>query len=227
MISKIWCVSDTHGKHGFLKTPDNIDLFIHAGDLGIVKSPHLNINGVLDTLEWIKSLPIKNKIVIAGNHDTSIEHKLIDMTKYYSDFHYLEHDSIVIEELKIFGSPYTPSFGVGWAFNKARHKLYDYWQDINEDTDIIVTHGPPAGILDHTECDAVGERHVISCGCKALLKRVKKINPKLMVFGHIHSEENCHNAGIMQISGLKIKFVNASVVDLNHEFNNNGQIIEI
>lgn len=230
-MKRIWLISDTHGKHGFLDIPENVDMLIHAGDLGTVREPVLNAQAVLDTIEWLISLKhIKYKVFIAGNHDTSIQAKLVN--PLHKDLVYLNHKLAVVGGLRIFGSPYTPTFGTGWAFNVNRAKLDRYWQEIPENIDILVTHGPPLGILDHTESgagqrDADGATFVCSCGDSALLKRVLKVQPKLHIFGHIHNEDRCKNAGTLQINGCKTKFVNASVLDLDYKINNNGIIIEI
>lgn len=228
---KIWLISDTHGKHSFLDIPLDVDMLIHAGDLGTFKEPTLNAKGVQETIDWLVSLThIKHKVFIAGNHDTSIERGYV--SPLHKDLLYLKHEVGVIGGLKIFGSPYTPTFSTGWAYNVNRAKIDRYWQEIPEDIDILVTHGPPLGILDHTSCginftEEYGGKGVVSCGDSALLKRVMKIQPKLHVFGHIHNEERCKNAGIMQVTGCKTKFVNASVLDLDYKINNNGLIIEL
>ena len=220
---KIWAISDTHNKHGWLNIPDGIDMVIHAGDLGTVREPFLNEAPVLNALEWINSLPMKYKVVIAGNHDTSIENHLVYPKKEYPNITYLQHESVEIEGIKIFGSPYTPSFGEGWSFNKGRHKLEPLWAEIPDDTDILITHGPPKGILDLT---AEGNGF-FQCGCKSLLNKVKVVQPKFHIFGHIHTESDCPNAGILEIQNCKTKFVNASVLNLNYDICNNGYIIEI
>lgn len=53
------------------------------------------------------------------------------------------------------------------------------WDSIPADTDILVTHGPPFGVLDRTiqNCNA---------GCHYLLQKVMEIKPKYHLFGHIH-----------------------------------------
>lgn len=235
---RIWCISDTHRKHGFLNIPNNVDMVIHAGDCGDAKNPAENANEVLDFLEWYNSLShIKYKVLIAGNHDTSIWQGLVKPEEIQKNgIMYLQHEQIEIEKLRIFGSPYTPTFGTNWAFNVNRDKLNNFWQHIPDGTDILITHGPPRGILDHTESgvewdfredNSAKNVAVYSCGCKALLSRVKIIKPKFHIFGHIHSETNCHNAGTMTIQDYPTKFINASVVTLRQEMANNGVIIEI
>ena len=82
----ILAISDTHTYHRDILASDleGIDMIIHAGDISNVKQPYSNQVECLDFLEWYESLPIKYKILIAGNHDTSIEAKFIDLKKYPS-----------------------------------------------------------------------------------------------------------------------------------------------
>lgn len=219
---KIWLISDTHGKHHELILPE-VDMVIHAGDMGTYRDPHMNVNGILDSLAWYRSLPIKHKVLIAGNHCTSIERGLIDK-KEFEGITFLQHEFAEVGGLKIFGSAYTPSFGDGWAYNVARHKIGEYWKDIPTGLDILVTHGPAKGILDITE-NQNGE--LVQCGCKALLNRIIEVAPKYHVFGHIHPETNGHNAGILKVNGIDTTFINAAVVNLQYKIHNNGFIIEI
>jgi Icc-related predicted phosphoesterase len=217
---KIWHISDTHSKHSQLKVPDNIDLVIFSGDCSNPREPVLNEKEVRDFLTWFHRLPIKNKIFCAGNHDTSIYKGLISREEIEQHgVVYLNHESTEVLGLKIFGSPYTPSFGNGWAYNVRRDRLHEYWKVIPDDTDIIVTHGPPKGILDlatkyygkQEEGRYYGEI-MEYCGDLALLKRIYQINPLLNCFGHIHDNEDNFNSGIKTIPLLRTIFSNASIV---------------
>lgn len=188
----------------------------------------MNEPEVHEFLDWFSSLPIKYKIFIAGNHDTSIERGLIKSDYIFSKgITYLENSYVTIEGLKIFGSPLTPTFGVGWAFNKTRPKLERIWRNIIElDTDIIVTHGPPKGILDISfDRDSNLER----CGDKSLLNRILEVKPKLSLFGHIHNCEDIINQGTLKLSNLDIIFSNGSVVTDGKfgKLSSNGNILEI
>jgi len=215
---RTWVISDTHNNHMFLEIPDNIDMVIHSGDFGSTRQPAINANEAKNFLEWYDSLVhIKYKVLIAGNHDTSIEAGLVKREDIPKSIAYLEHEHTVIEGLKIFGSPYTASFGQGWAFNVARHKLDQYWESIEQDTDIIITHGMPKGILDLAHYD------MQFTGCKALLNKIKQVNPKLCIGGHIHED----GGKTQTILGLQTIFINASVLDLSYKLVNNGHIIEI
>lgn len=220
---RAWFISDTHGKHDLLTVPKGIDAVFHAGDMGTYMDPYMNVNGMLDSLYWFRSLSIKYKVLIPGNHCTSIERGLIDK-KEFEGITFLNHEYAEIAGLKIFGSPFTPSFGTGWAYNVPRSKLAEYWKDIPKGLDVLITHGPPKGVLDLTEnIDGQLEQ----CGCKSLLNRVVETKPRFHIFGHIHTESSCHNAGIQKVTSMETTFINASVLNLKYELDNNGIVIEI
>ena len=224
---KIWHISDTHGSHKSLVIPEGIDVVIHSGDCSNYRDPYNNESEVRDFIDWFSGVDIPTKIYVAGNHDTSIEKGLI-MGNDFTDngITYLENESIVLDGIKIFGSPHTPQFGQ-WAFMKARHKLERVWgMAIDDDVDVIVTHGPPKGILDLAE-DRNGCLEY--CGDKSLLNRVKEVNPKLVLFGHIHNARDIVNTGIRKLYGLETIFSNATTVTdgKRGELTSNGNVIEI
>lgn len=222
---KIWCISDTHNKHGLLDLydPKDVDVLIHAGDESLHRSPIINNNEVLDFIEWLKAMPYKHKIWIAGNHSTSIGERMIEPLKMNLkrfDIHYLENSGVEIDGVKFWGSPVTPSFGIGWAFNRGRDKIHKTWNMIPEDTDVLITHGPPYGRLDFARESEPRGRLV---GCKNLAKRILEIQPKYHIFGHIHED-----AGkVLNVSGETTTYINACVLNLDYDIINNGTIIEI
>jgi Icc-related predicted phosphoesterase len=228
---KIWFISDSHRQHPFLDIPADVDMVIFGGDMSNQKNPAMNANEVLDFIEWYKSLVhIKYKILIAGNHDTSIEQGLVKRSDM-EGLIYLEHESITIEGIKIFGSPYTPKFGTGWAYNVPRGRLSSYWDEIPKDTDILITHGPPKGVLDITQYDSrdtliKDSAAFFQCGCLELLQIVKEIQPKYHVFGHIHPEKYCLNNAQVKINGCSTTFINAAICNLSGEIHNNGFLID-
>ena len=119
---------------------------------------------------------------------------------------YLQDSEVIIEGFKFYGSPYTPAFN-DWYFMKKRDKLHEIWQKIPEDTNVLITHGPPKGMLDLSE-DRDGKLEI--CGDKALFKRVMIIKPKYHLFGHVHSTREICNTGLREVDG--IVFSNASAV---------------
>lgn len=197
---KFVIISDTHGKFRQLELP-NGDCLIHAGDVSSTgEEPE-----ILDFLDWFAGLDFKYKIFIAGNHDfffDRVSKETVDAI-IPSNIIYLNDSSIVIEGIKIHGSPVQPWF-FDWAFNRQRGEDIDkHWQLIPEDTDILITHGPAYDILDRT----VRNEKV---GCEDLKKRIDEINPAYHICGHIHEAR-----GIFR--GDKTCFINASVVDVRNQ----------
>lgn len=205
---KILTLSDTHGTHSHITIPNDIDMLLFAGDAANYKNLEYNNTEYTDFINWLQKLNVKYKVVIAGNHDRSLlsytyRNMLIDIGVYY-----LENDYIEIQGLKIWGSPITPEFN-NWFFTCARENTNKYWQHIPEDTDILITHGPPKGIGDL----CVIEGGLFECaGDSALLKAVMKIKPLLHVFGHIHDPSSTPiiNNGIYIKND--ITFINTSCV---------------
>jgi len=200
---KITLISDTHGKHDQLVLPET-DLLIHAGDL----SSRGTLPEIQQFLDWFAALPIKHKVFIGGNHDFLLERSAtLFKSMLTEDYIYLENSEVVIEGIKIWGSPITPWF-FDWAFNRQRgEEIAKYWDMIPADTDIIVTHGPPLNYGDLTTRD---QQNV---GCADLLKVVNKIQPRYHVFGHIHEAYGINETP-------KTTFVNASVLNLQYQMVN-------
>jgi Icc-related predicted phosphoesterase len=219
----IWHISDTHTFHDMLTVPENIDMVIFSGDCSNPRESLANSFEVLKFLKWFKELPIKYKIFVAGNHDTSIERKIIFDLDFGDEIIHLWDSEVIIEGFKIWGSPYTPSFGFGWAFNKDRAKIYKVWEQIPEDVDIVVTHGPPKGILDLTYNR---DNELEMCGDLALKKRIKEIQPKLVCFGHIHNMNGVTNQGYVKLADHDTIYSNGSIVTDGKlgQINNNGNI---
>jgi Icc-related predicted phosphoesterase len=205
---KLWHFSDTHELENQLKVPDGIDIAIFSGDCANSKISALNSNKMEDFLEWYAKLDIKYKIFVAGNHDVALERGLIKKENFDQMGITILHDSMVtVENLKIWGSPYTPTYGVDWAYNESKQKIKRHWDLIPDGVDIIVTHGPPKGKLDlSTSKNGLLEQ----CGDSALNKAILRINPALHCFGHIHNSDDITNAGTMTINN--IIYSNGSVV---------------
>lgn len=223
---KIWHISDSHTLHNRLIVPEGIDMVIFSGDCSNPREVEQSRVEIIDFLNWFDLLPIKHKVFVAGNHDIAIERGRILKEEFHNRMiHYLENDWVKIEGFKIWGSPITPTFGTGWAFNKSRATINRVWEHIPDDTDIIVTHGPPMGILDLSE-DRDG--NIDMCGCSALLKRVLSIRPKLVCFGHIHTDGIYLNAGTRTLRNNPTIFSNGTVTDDRiTKITGNGNIIEL
>ena len=83
------------------------------------------------------------------------------------------------------------------------------------DTDVLITHGPPFGVLDKT--NILGPH----LGCEELAKAVSRIKPRLHVFGHIHG-----GYGREAVKG-GTAFVNAAVLNERYVLAHAPIVIEL
>jgi len=110
---------------------------------------------------------------------------------------------------------------------KDRNKMDKLYSSIPDWIDVVVSHGPPKGILDFSY-NRDGKLEF--CGCKSLRNHMlNRVKPKLVCFGHIHSNEDIINAGTVKLSGYDTIFSNGSVVtdDKFGKLSSNGNIFEI
>ncbi len=167
-------VSDTHNLHSQVKVPEG-DVLIHAGDISMLG--HLEDIAAFDA--WLAGLPHPHKVVIAGNHDFCFERQPAEAEALLKHAHYLRDSSLTLNGLRLYGSPWQPWF-FDWAFNLKRGpEIRAKWDLIPAGIDILITHGPPAG---HGDLTLQGDR----AGCVDLLDAVRRVRPRLHVFGHIH-----------------------------------------
>ena len=203
---KIVCISDTHSQHGTLDSNDRLplgDIIIHAGDA----TSRGSSNEIEEFLQWFSALPHPVKILIAGNHDWGFERSphIYRIMCRNLGIVYLEDDEYLHKGVKFWGSPIQPEF-FNWAFNRDRGAdIQKHWDLIPTDVDVLITHGPPWGILDKVP----GNRHA---GCVDLLHTiVSDIKPKFHIFGHIHEGRGIQTHKTND--GSEICFINASTLD--------------
>jgi Icc-related predicted phosphoesterase len=207
----ITCISDTHTKHRSLNLPGG-DILIHAGDL---MNSGWNMNDIHDFLKWFENQNYNELIFIAGNHDRRFETDPIDVKAILENYPlitYLEDRWVTVEGVKIYGSPWQPEF-YNWAFNLPRcgEELERKWEEIPEDTDILITHGPPQDHLDIS--GPPYNQHQL--GCELLRVKVDKLKPKIHVFGHIHG-----SSGYKEYNSTH--FINASILNEDYVKINDG-----
>jgi hypothetical protein len=207
-----------------LVDPNDINILIHSGDCTNVGKK----DEVKNFIHWIQNLKgFDDKIFIAGNHDMTFEKKpdwfyefINEENLSQSDCTYLEDNGIVIEDpnlsrpIKFYGSPWQPQF-FNWGFNLPRNgsELESKWRQIPNDTDILITHGPPHGINDLNPIN-------YSCGCELLKLRVDELKPLVHVFGHIH-----YSNGTRYIDNSL--YVNASICNEQYEPINKPFVISL
>lgn len=219
MPIKIVTISDTHNAHEKIEMPHG-DILIHAGDM----SSRGTISEIKTFGEWFRNIKgFKHKIIIAGNHDFAFQNEpieakiaLLSETPELFNIHYLEDNLLELtlegRALRIYGSPWQPYFK-NYAFNLFPIDLEKEWSKIPDNLDILITHGPPQGILDRDERYAYR-------GCDILLKKVLMAAPKFHLFGHIHS-------GYGVLKGEKSTFINAALCDDENQIVNRPISIDI
>lgn len=204
---KLVCISDTHNQHHLIDVPHG-DVLIHAGDL----TGRGRIHEVEEAVEWLLDQPHRYKIIVAGNHDWLFQRQPQLARGLVSKLIYLEDSGCELEGLHFWGSPWQPWF-CDWAFNlSTQAELQERWNLIPHNTDVLITHSPPFGIL-----DAVDHKSV---GCQALRETVELIRPRLHVFGHIHEGYGLHRQG-------RTLFVNASSCDQAYRPIQKPRVIEL
>lgn len=202
---KLVITSDCHGHFDQARLPRG-DVLILAGDLFANRSADpdvdaaLQLNSLRELDDYCGTLGFKHILMIAGNHDWVFE-RYKEAYRALKNIEYLEDSGTEIEGVKFWGSPHQPWF-YDWAFNHPRDgsELAHYWSLIPDNTDVLITHGPPHGILDLPF--GKGE----PAGCNLLLKRVREIEPRVHVFGHIHGSYGREQIG-------RTLFVNACLCD--------------
>ena len=219
---KIVFISDTHNLHGQMPPVPDGDILIHAGDATMMG----RMNEIAAFGLWFRSLPHKYKVFVPGNHDWMFQKNRMMALSILNNgliggerkeaIMYLEDSMTTVEGLKIWGSPWQPTF-FDWAFNVDRGAaIKRYWDAIPEGLDILVTHGPPMGIHDQIAAH-LGSEHL---GCEELMAAVERVKPKIHVFGHIHG-------GYGQTQYVNTLFINAAICNEGYKAVNDPIVIEL
>ena len=171
---RILHISDTHGCHRRLKDLPEADVIVHSGDMTMTGGA----DEAVDFMEWFCDLPYAHKVFIAGNHDFCLHGG--EPSGLDANCHYLCNDSVVIDGLKFYGIPLSVE-------TAASGTLAANYAAIPDDTDVLITHQPPKGILDHAEDYGYGSPE--------LRNAVMRIRPRAHLFGHIHDAAGLVSAG--------------------------------
>lgn len=192
-------VSDIHGQWAEIEYPP-ADVLVFAGDIlscknfayySKIECAHTQLEELERFNEHLRNLKkagtYKEIIVVAGNHDFVFERLNKEAREKMADAIYLQDESCVVDGVKFHGSPWQRWFW-DWAFNLPNHnenfaryraharRIHGL---IEDDTNVLITHGPPCGILDITRGENVGDPF--------LTKRLDELkNLKAHFFGHIH-----------------------------------------
>lgn len=215
---RIVCISDTHTKHDTINLPSG-DILLCSGDISYTGK----FEEIASFANWFGKQKHKTKICIFGNHEltadpsSSLRNIMINLIKE-NGIIYLDDSSCEIEGLKIFGSAYSLRF-FDWAFQldpgePARKK----WSDIPNDTQILITHSPPYGLMDNTSRGDL-------IGCPELRKRVEELpNLKLHLYGHNH---NGHGRMVRYFNNRRVELVNAAIMTEQYQPINKPIVVDL
>jgi Icc-related predicted phosphoesterase len=227
---RIVACSDTHTKHGRITIPE-CDVLIHAGDF----SWKGTWGETIDFVFWLrKQEQAKHIIVIAGNHELTLDryHRKFDPSirdlvakDPFDRITYLENQSVTIDGVKFYGTPWTPWFH-DWAFNGIdsgtvpftnNPRLVDIYGRIDDDTDVLICHGPAYGCADRGGDGNDDER----LGSNDLLRRTQQLKKlKLTICGHIHEAR-----GFVELE--KKLYANVATLDRDYETTRPPVVFEV
>lgn len=193
--------------HGVLPAIPPCDLLLIAGDICPVQNHNIAfqaewLNSVFR--RWLESVPCQQIIGVAGNHDFVFE-KAPETVPNDLRWTYLQDSETEWNGWHIYGSPWQPWF-FDWAFNASDEQLEQNWAKVPEHTDILVCHGPPHGFGDGVMQNG---GKITNEGCRHLRQRIEMVQPKLVVFGHIHE-----GRGQWQTSSTIL--ANVSILDIHY-----------
>eukprot|EP00929_Paragymnodinium_shiwhaense_P116577 TRINITY_DN8622_c0_g1_i1.p1 TRINITY_DN8622_c0_g1~~TRINITY_DN8622_c0_g1_i1.p1 ORF type:complete len:311 (+),score=37.68 TRINITY_DN8622_c0_g1_i1:117-1049(+) len=214
-------LSDTHGLHRAIESKFGVlpraDILIITGDF----TDSGRLAEFKDFNAWLGELRARGSfaeiVAITGNHewkrvkrpdDSADSAYMIELAsradyaaglrKLLSNANVLEHETVDLFGIRLFGSSWCPWQDAGNPDKVIRNEACDKaaarwkaaghsgplpWEAIPEDIDILLTHGPPFGIFDQMECTS----HHWG-GSRSLRARIEQVRPTVHLFGHLHEQ---------------------------------------
>lgn len=210
---RVVVIGCTHGRHHDVVLPKG-DVLVHTGDYSRRGDAH----DVRDFLSWFEIQPFPYKVFVNGNHDGYSEEQPEQFARYVADYApsatYLNDSGAIIMGLRFWGSPVTPSF-CDWWWNRDRGPaIKAHWDLIPRDTQVLITHGPPHGILD--EVMDVRKNQ----GCRDLLDAIDDCTDlRAHFFSHLHL-----NGGQRTVLN-DVYYINAAMVDEGYQLTRQPQVV--
>lgn len=199
-MTKLAFVSDTHKKQGRITETlikARADVLVHSGDFC---EYHGTLSETGDFIDWCSMLLrkgyVKHVVVVAGNHDEILDETCPRIRRDWPDgprmarerfqragIAYLQDSGARVAGLDFYGSPWVSECG-DFAFQyKTPGEDDRIFNHVRGPLDVLVTHDPPYGVLDHMT-RANGETELV--GSKALRRAIERVKPRIHAFGHIH-----------------------------------------
>jgi Icc-related predicted phosphoesterase len=196
---RLTVISDTHGEHEKLGVLSG-DVLIHCGDMfNMFRSQEDEFERMDD---WFGRQDFHLILCTGGNHDFALQDRSKFESRPFENAVYLQDRSYIHEGITFYGAPWISDLK-GQAFFTRSSELADRWSEIPSGTDVLITHTPPAGVLDVSSSG-------LELGCKHLAGMVQEVSPRVHCFGHVHA-----SSGILEAN--ETLFINASMVNSQYE----------
>ena len=196
---KLTIISDTHGEHEKLVGLVG-DVLIHCGDMFNMFNQDDEDFDRMDA--WFGRQDFDLVLCTGGNHDFELQKRSCEAESPFQNAIYLEGKVHEHKGVRFFGAPWVPDL-FGQAFFTTDDDLCEKWSDIPIGIDVVITHTPPAGILDISSSG-------LQLGCHHLLAAVERTSPAIHCFGHVHA-----SSGVKKVGDTF--FVNAALVNSQYE----------
>lgn len=218
ILTRVMVISDTHEHLFDGTTVPQIDVLIHTGDMTNFGS----LDSLRKSVKMIGTIKAELKLVIAGNHDISLDKtcRIENMSEdEYSKYHrdalgimtghlakeagvtYLEEGPHAFTlkngaEFTVYASPYTPGAG-GWAFQYEQFTdQFNYSNQTAQNRIPLSTNPIPQGVdivMTHGPPYSILDRvDNTNLGCPNLLRAIGRVRPLMHCFGHIHEGHGAH-----------------------------------
>jgi Icc-related predicted phosphoesterase len=182
---KLLLFSDVHADviacHQLVERSRKVDVVVGAGDFGNVRR---DLQRTIDLLRAID----RPAVLVAGNAESSEE--LLEACRDWPQAHVLHGSGVEINGVRFFGIggavPVTP-FG-SWSYDFTEEQAAELLASCPMGC-VLVSHSPPRGAVDRTS-------QGVSLGSTAIRAAVLRVEPLLVVCGHIHG-----SAGQQEVVG--------------------------
>lgn len=196
---RIVVIADTHAGHDSLGVLEG-DILIHCGDAEMLFDQDDHMIDAIDG--WFARQKVDHVLYVGGNHDVTLEKRVAAKALPFRNAVYLQDSMFTYQGVRFYGAPWVPELR-GHAFFADDASLAAAWAEIPEGVDVLITHTPPAGVMDVSGSG-------LELGCPHLARHVDRANPRLHCFGHVHAS-----------SGTSVQdgrtYVNAALVNSNFE----------
>jgi Icc-related predicted phosphoesterase len=206
---KLTIISDTHGQQDKLGRLSG-EVLIHCGDMFNMFDQNHEEFDRMDA--WLGQQDFDLILCVGGNHDFETQKRSAWVDTPFRNAVYLEGSDYVYKGVRFFGAPWIPDLR-GQAFFTMEEALPQKWAHIPDNADVVITHTPPAGVLD------VSSRG-LKLGCPHLRTAINRIQPAIHCFGHVHASSGVHKDG-------NTTFVNAALVNSQYQLKHPPYEVEL